>query len=217
MTEFTVAPSALAYLYADMLQDMCGPSAVMTLSEKLPCREVQVKKKDMATLILYTAFAYWVRAGCLRLGIETKGLLIKSKYVTVSRTPTPATRSDGLEAQLLTYLTGRAKDDSTAGIVARWLRKDSIDPWGAVIHEVQRYLASQGYFVESERKGLGKLLGKELQPQCDKIASLQGQVNPVRDLLSALRTAQPDVSTQLWKDIGSGITGRQETPDSDLS
>jgi hypothetical protein len=73
-----------------------------------------------------------------------------------------------------------------------------------------------GYFTEGERKGLGKLLGKELVPQCDKIAVLQAQVGAVRDLLVGFRSAQSELYSQVWKDVGSGIASRQETPDHDL-
>ena len=46
--------------------------------------------------------------------------------------------------------------------------------------------------------GLGRLLGKELTPQCDRILALQGSVGQVRDLLSGFRSSQPELYAQLW-------------------
>ncbi len=216
MTQPVVAPSALAYLYADSLQDLFASKTRLSFGERLPCRDVSVKKSDLATLILVTAYAHWKQQGCLQLSMGVKGLLVKSKYLQAMRTSIPADRLDGLEGLLLASVAPREKDNAVASIVHRLLREDSVDPWGRVVKEVQHYLLGLGYYSEVERKGLGKLLGKELSPQCDRILSLQSSVSLVRELLSGLRSSQPEVYTQLWKDVSAGITSRQETPDTDL-
>lgn len=216
MSELTIMPSGLAYLYGDLLQDVFASSARVSLGEQLPCRQVSVKKFDLATLVLVTACVYWSKQGCLQFSLGTKGLL-KSRYVLARRTTQAAPRLEGLESQVLANVTGRDKDDGVASIVERVLRKDHVDPWGAVIREVQRYLLVPGYYAEAERRGVGKLLGKELVPQCDKIATLQGQVAGVRAMLEEFRSAQSELYSQLWKDVGAGITRRQETPENDLA
>ena len=217
MSESLVVPSALAYLYADTLQDLFASRARLSLSESLPCRHVSVRKTDVATLVLVTACVHWVREGCLDLTVGTRGMLVKSRYVQATRTTKAARRLDGLEALLLASVAVREKDNGVASIVNRLLRKDSVDPWGRVIQEVQRYLLGLGYYSEVQRKGLGKLLGKELVPQCDRIMPLQGHVGQVRDLLSGFRSSETELYGQLWKDVGAGITSRQETPDNDLA
>lgn len=215
MNEFSIVPSALAYLYGDMLQDLFASSARVSLSESLPCREVKVKRNDLATLVLVTGFVYCAKQGWLRLALSTKGLLIKSRYVLASLTQRPASAMAGLEGQILSSMAG--KDEGVSSIVTRVLHKDSVDPWGVVIREVQRYLLGLGYFAEVERRGLGKLLGKEWVPQCDRILPLQSQVEQVRGMLAGFRAGQDELYAQLWKDVGSGIRLRQETPDEDFA
>lgn len=217
MNGFSIAPSALAYLYGDLLQDTFASSALVSFPESLPCRDVKVKKTDLATAILVTGFVYLAKEDCLRLSIGSRGFLVKSKCVLVARTPCSTGRQNGLEEQILANLTGKAKDDCVNPIVQRVLRKDSVDPWGAVIREVQRYLLGLGYYAERERQGVGKLLGKELVPQCDKILALQAEVSKAHDMLASFRSAQGELYVQLWKDAGAGITARQETPDVDMA
>jgi hypothetical protein len=209
-------PSGLAYLYGDLLQDVFASSARVSLGEQLPCRQVSVKKLDLATLVLVTACVYWAEQGCLQFSLGTKGLL-KSRYVLTRRTTKAAPRLEGLESQVLANVTGREKGDGVASVVERVLRKDHVDPWGAVIREVQHYLVVPGYYAEAERRGVGKLLGKELVPQCDKIATLQGDVAGVHSMLEGFRSAQSELYSQLWKDVGAGITSRQETPENDFA
>jgi hypothetical protein len=217
MTETTITPSALAYLFGDLLQDQYASTSPIALNETLPCRGTKAKKNDLAVLILTTACVYWAKQECVHLSLGTKGLLVKSRYVLVARTTKPAARLNGHEGLFLAAISGKERDDGVASIVHRLLRQDSIDPWGRVIKETQRYLVGLGYFAEVDRKGIGKILGKELIPQCDAILSLQPQVGLVRDLLAAFRSAQGELYGQIWKDIGSGITSRQETPDNDLA
>ena len=216
MTETSIAPSGVAYLYGDLLQELFPSTSRLALNENLPCRGTKIKKNDLAALILTTACVHWAKQDCVRLSLSSKGLLIKSRYVLVARTTKPAARLDGIEGLFLAAISGKEKDDGVASIVSRILRQDSVDPWGKVIKEAQRYLVGLGCFDEVERKGIGKLLGKELVPQCDRIAALQAQVGAVRDLLAGFRSAQNELYGQVWKDVGSGIASRQETPDTDL-
>ena len=216
MSTSSIVPSALAYLYADLLQDLYANSARVSLSESLPCRGASVKRADLATLVLVTACVHWVQQGCLTLSMGVKGVLVKSRYVQVARTTRPAGHLDGLEGLLLASVAAKEQDNGMSAIVNRVLRKDSVDPWGHVIQEVRRYLLGLGYYSEVERKGLGRLLGKELTPQCDRILALQGSIGEVRDLLSGFRSSQAELYAQLWKDANAGITSRQQTPDHDL-
>ncbi len=215
MNQFPVMPSALAYLYGDLLQEVFAGTARISVSETLPCRQVKVKRNDLATVVLFSGFVYCATEGWLRLEASIRGRLIKSKYVLAKRTAQPA-RLEGLEAGILDSVTGKESDDGVSSIVARLLRRDHVDPWGYVIRDLRRYLLGPGYFTESERGGVRKLLGKELVPDCAKIGALRTEAGQVGNLLAGFRSAQGELYAQLWKDVSAGITSRQETPQEDL-
>lgn len=216
MSEFTIAPSALAYLFGDTLEDLFAGRSRLPLSEAIPCREAKVKLRDLANVVLVAAFVQLASDGALGLALSTKGMVIKSKFVLATRGSGQASRSDGLEGRILANVTGIARNDDVSSVVARVQGRKSADPWKEVIGTVQRYLVGLGYFVEVERRGIGKLLGKELVPQCEKIAALRGEADRLKAALSAFRASQPAIYEQLWQDVARGIASCQEKPDTDF-
>ncbi|MBC7260676.1 MAG: hypothetical protein H5T63_01570 [Chloroflexi bacterium] len=216
MVDFTIAPSALAYLFGDTLEDLFAGKARLSLNETIPCREAKVKVKDLANAMLVAAFVHLAKEGALGLTLGKKGMLIKSSCVLATRGPGQGSRTDGWEGRLLANLTGNTKGDDIGSIAARSLGSRSADPWKEVILAAQRYLVEKGYFAEAERHGIAKVLGKELVPQCEKIAALQGEAEQVKAMLSAFRASQPALYEQLWKDVAGGIASCQEKPDTDF-
>jgi hypothetical protein len=216
MQDLSVSPSALAYLYGDQLEDLFVSRARLSVNETLPCREVKLKKKDLAAMVGVAALVGLLKEDCLRLSLGSRGAIIKSKHVLASRSTRPTSRFAGLEAELMSRVTGKDKDDGVASIVARVLGDDSADPWGRWLGRVRQHLLEQGYFTSEQRSGIGRLLGKELVPQCDRIAAVQPEVRQLRAVLAAYRAAEPQLYEQLWKDVTGGITSRQSTADIDL-
>jgi hypothetical protein len=210
VADFSISPSALAYLFGDELDDLFADRSRLPINENLPCRDVKVRRNDLAVAILVTAFADLVRKGHLSLIMHTKGRIIKSKCVLASLASTPAGALAGLEGQLLGNLRGNSNEDDAPSVVARLWRSDVNDPFGKVIQMAQTYLLQQGYIVEEERQGLGKLLGKKRTPQCEGILGLQPQTATLYDLVASFRSGQPEVYAQLWKDVAKGIDSRQE-------
>jgi hypothetical protein len=72
-----------------------------------------------------------------------------------------------------------------------------------------------GYYSEGERRGIAKILGTKLVPECDKILALRSQAERVREMVAAFRAEQPELYAQLWKDVAKGIGSRQESQDVD--
>ncbi|MBC7234102.1 MAG: hypothetical protein H5T68_12765 [Chloroflexi bacterium] len=212
MSDFTIAPSALAYLFGDTLEDLFAGRARLSSNETIPCREAKVKTKDLANAMLVAAFVHLANEGVLGLALSTKGMLVKSKFVLATRGSGQASHSGGLEGGIVANLTGK---EGVGVTVARVLGGESADPWQEVIRRARRYLVEKGYFAEEERHGIGKLLGKQLVPQCEKIAALQGEAEQVKAMLNAFRANQPALYEQLWKDVAGGIASRQEKPDMD--
>jgi hypothetical protein len=216
VADFSVSPSALAYLFGDTLQNLFAGKSRLPINETLPCREVKLRRKDLAVAVLVTAFADLVRKGNLKLNVQTKGRIIKSKSVLATAAGTPVGSLAGLEAQLLGNLRRNQNDDDVPSVVARLWSHKVDDPFNEVMDMARTYLEGQGYFVEEKRQGLSKLLGKKLVPQCDKILALQGQAGPLYDMVAAFRSTQPEVYAQLWNDISKGIASQQEKVEADF-
>ena len=216
--EYSIAPSALAYLFGDLLEDVfAGRASRFTPNEKLPCREVKVKIKDLANVMLVAAFVHLAEEGYLKLTLGTKGRILKSKAVFAALSPErPSQGLHGLEAQIANSVTGKQKKDDVGSIVRRLWDADSSDPWRDIIGRAQRYLLSQGYFAEEKRRGVARLLGKKLVPQCERIVPLEGEARQLREMMAAFQAAQPELYKRLWKGVADGIRSRQERPDVDI-
>ncbi len=216
VNDFSLAPSALAYLFGDVLEDVFAGKSRLTTSEKLPCRDVKVKRKDLAHAMLVSAFVYLARQGRLGLDVRTKGRIIKSKFVLVTASGGPAGPFASHEAQILGSIRGDPKNNGVRSIVWRLWGADVGDPWGDLIRDSQRYLLGLGYFVDQERRGIAKIMGKKLMPNCERTLTLRPEATPLRNMLAAFRAEQPELYERLWKEVAAGIASRQESPDVDF-
>ena len=216
MDDSSVLPSALAYLYGDVLESVFIGKTRIGFSEKLACREVKVKKKDLATVMLVAGFALLRKTSQLSLAMGKTGRILKRRCVHATPTAQGIVQAGGLEAQILAKVSGNLKRDDVASIVWRLWRADSGDPWGDVIRWGQEYLIAQGYFVEEERRGIGKLLGRKRIPRCERVLALLPEAEVLRAMLVAFRASEPEVYEQLWKDVRKGVGSRQEQQDVDF-
>jgi hypothetical protein len=212
--QYSVAPSALVYLFGDKLGDVLEISSRFALKEKIPCREVKVAKKDLTTSMFAVAFIYLNGENHLNLTVDKKGLVFKSDAVFAAFPPQRSKENlDGLERQIIYNITEEKNKDDVKSIIKRILGKDSHDPWGQVIKEMQEYLTTQDYFAKEERGGIAKILGRKTTPQCEKIAELETEVQQVREMVAAFKSSQPNVYKLLWKNIAAGIKSRQISDD----
>jgi len=217
VSNFSIMPSALAYLFGDMLEDVFAAKSRLSLREKLPCREVKIKRKDLATAVLVSAIVYLAKRNQLSLEVHTKGRIIKSKFVLVTPLGQFSNSSDdSFEGQILASISDNPKYNDVRSIVWRLWSADSASPWSDVIQRCQKYLLGQGYFSEQERHGIAKIMGKKLVPQCEKILPLQAEADALRNVLADFRAANRELYERLWKDVGKGIASRQEQEDIDM-
>jgi hypothetical protein len=215
MNAFTISPSALAYLFGDRLEDLFAGRSRLPFNETLPCREVKVKVRDLPIAMLTTAFVYLVQREVVRLAVGSRGRILKKKVVLATPSGGSAADLSGLEGQLLDSIRRDAKDSDVPTVVWRLWRSDVTDPFSDVIRMGRQYLLELGYYSEGERRGIAKILGTKLVPECDKILALRSQAERVREMVAAFRAEQPELYAQLWKDVAKGIGSRQESQDVD--
>jgi len=210
----TIAPSALVYLFADKFEDLFAAKTRFGTGERVPCREAKVKRIDLATATLTTAFVYLAKRSLINLTVDKKGFIFKKDTVFAIRPPDrPEENLEGLERQISYNITGEKKKDDVQSITHRLLSTYHRDPWNAVINEIKEYLTNQGYFTKESRGGIAKLLGKKTVPQCEKIAGLEPEVQGVREMITNFQTNQPDLYKLLWKNTAAGINSRRLNED----
>ena len=105
MNAFTINPSALAYLFGDRLEDLFAGRSRLPFNETLPCREVKVKARDLPIAMLTTALIHLVRRGVVRLSLDSKGRILKKRFVLATITNESAANLGGLEGQILGSIT----------------------------------------------------------------------------------------------------------------
>lgn len=215
--EYSIAPSALAYLFGDVLENVFARRASrLTRSETLPCRGVKVKRRDLATVMLAAALVHLAEEGHLKLILDRKGRIFKSKAVFATLSSQRPDQGPGsLEEQIVNNITGKKKKDDVSSIVWRLLGKDWSNPWGHIIEEAQDYLLAVDYFTEEKRRGIARLRGKKLVPQCERIAALEKEARQLEEMMATFQTSQSELYKQLWKGVTSGIASRQERKDLD--
>jgi hypothetical protein len=216
MNGFTINPSALAYLFGDRLEDLFAGRSRLPFNETLPCREVKVKARDLPIAMIMTAFVHLVRQQWVRLTVESKGRILKKKFVLATLVGGPAADLSGLESQILGSVRQNGKHNDVPTVVWRLWSSDVTDPFSDVIRMGRQYLLELGYYSEGERRGIAKILGTKLVPECDRILALRAEADGVRDMVAAFRAEQPQVYEQLWKDVAKGIGSRQESQDVDM-
>lgn len=208
------SPSGIVYLFGDRF---AGRDKLLSVDERLPCSDARVQKEALAREMFRAAFASLAKEGYLSLALgQKKTLLFKSGAVFVTLKKRETFGGGGLEANILQALTGDPRKDGVEDVVGRALGDESIDPWGIAIEQTKEHLLGLGYFVKEERSGLGRLIpGRRLQPQCERIATLQGHVPAIQVLLEGLSSRDPALNKQLGEDIKKGITSRYKTREID--
>jgi hypothetical protein len=116
----------------------------------------------------------------------------------------------GLEGDLLASLSGDQDGDHVQAVIERLLPMSG-DPWADVIARIEEEMLEQGHFLEGDRKKVAKFfLGKKLEPDCQRIATLKEQVGSVRKMVDGFRQKDGALYEQLLKDVRQGIKARQE-------
>jgi hypothetical protein len=203
----TINTSTIVYAYADQFVEARSRGGV-----DLPCRDVRVKKQDLAATAMTTAFVGLAEAAYVRLYVGTRrALLGLRKRSAVFVEPLRGAASiGGLEGSLLASLSDSQDANAVRTIVERLL-PISGDPWGDVIAHIEEGMLDEGYFLEGERKKVAKFfLGKKLEPDCQRIGALQEQLPSVRDMVDGFRQANGALYEQLIKDVRQGIRARLE-------
>ena len=183
----------------------------------VPCRDVKVKKRDLATTAVTAAFIGLAESAYLRLTLGKRRALLglRKRPAALAEPLGNAGPVEGLEGDLLTSLSGDQDGDpvraAPVGAVIERLLPMSGDPWGDVIAGIEEEMLEEGYFQEGERKEVARFfLGKKLEPDCERMAALQEQVAPVREMLDDFRRKDGTLYEQLLKDVRQGIKARQE-------
>lgn len=197
--------SIIIYAYADEFVETRNRGGV-----DVPCRDARVKKRDLAATAVTVAFVGLAERAHLRLTLgKRRALLGLRKRPAALATPLGNAESvGGLEGDLLASLSGN--QDPVRAIVERLLPMSG-DPWGDVIARIEEDMLEEGYFLEGERKEVAKFfLGKKLEPDCERMATLQEQVVPVREMLDGFHRKDGALYEHLLKDVRQGIKARQE-------
>ena len=204
----SINTSSIVYVYADQfLEDRPRRGGV-----KLPCREVRVKKRELAETAMVAAFVGLTEAKQIRLSIGKRRVLLglRKRPAVFVASLINATSARGLEARILESLKGSQDPKPVLDIVAGVV-PISEDPWGGVIARIEEDMLEQGFFVEGERgKAAQFFLGKKLEPDCQRIAALQDQAGLAAQRMSSFRQADPAIYEQLVKDVHQGIRARLE-------
>ena len=203
-----VSPSGVVYLYGDHFVK----GGFLRGRIELPCRGVKVKKDELAETAAAAAFIGLAQGGHARLYIDKRqGTLGLRKHKAVFLQPLQRAGAppSGFEGRILQSLSDRQGLNNAVDILKR-LVPESEDPWAGVIWRVKEGLLEQGYFVEGERGKVTKFFrGRKLLPDCQRIATLQGQVEPVRGMIESFRIANPGIYAQLMKDVRAAIEAQR--------
>jgi len=204
----SITPSGVVYLYGE---HFVGGGFLRGRIE-LPCRGVKVKKDELAETAA-AAFIGLAQGGHVRLYIDRRrGTLGIRKHKAVFLQPLEraGTSPSGFKGMVLRSLSDCQGLNNTVDILKR-LVPESEDPWAGVIWRIREGLLEQGYFVEGKRGGVAKFfLGRKLLPDCERIATLQGQVEPVKSMMESFRKDSPKVYAQLMKDVRAAIKAQKK-------
>jgi len=200
--------SAVVYTYADrFLEQRAGRGGVA-----LPCRDVRVKKRELAPTAVTAAVVGLVKDGRIRLSLgQRRALLGLRKQPTVLLDRTGGAAPDtGIEGAILDSLS-RSDGPLTIPKLVETMLPLSGDPWGTLIGLIEEDMLEQGYFSEGERGRAAQFfLGKKLEPDCQRILELERHVEPTRQMVASFRQANGTLYDQLVKDLRRAIRSRQE-------
>ncbi len=204
----TITNSLVVYACADEFMEERTRGGV-----ELPCREVRVKKRDLAATAMAAAFVGLAQAGALRPYVGTRRALLglRKRSVVFVELLVGSASFGGLEGRLLASLSDSQDANSVGDIIERLL-PTSGDPWRDVIALIEEEMLDEGYFSEGERKKKMAefFLGKRLVPDCERFAAIEERVPAVRQALDAFRQTDGVLCEQLTKDIRNGIRAQQD-------
>lgn len=202
-----VNTSTIVYAYADQFVETRNRGGV-----DLPCRDVRVKKRDLAATAMTAGFIGLAEAAQVRLYTGTRRALLglRKRSAAFVEPLGGGASTAGLEGSLLASLSDKQDTNAVQNVIERLLPMSG-DPWGDVIAHIEEGMLEQGYLLEGERKQVAKFfLGKKLEPDCERIAALEDQVSSVREMLDGFRQTDGALYEQLLKDVRQGIKARQE-------
>jgi hypothetical protein len=187
-----VSPSGVVYLHGHRF---VGEGSWLKTRTEVPCQPVKVDLVQWRDAVVATAFIALAARGYARLYVGSRsGTLGITKHKSVFLEPLgTGTTPTGLEGRILDSLSDRQVRNNAVRIV-----KDLRKP-GILRHAMEELIA-QGYYVQA-RKLEQWFLGKKWVPDCQRIATLQRQVEPVRNMIESFRQANSEVYGQLVKDI----------------
>ncbi len=213
-TDLGVTPSGLVYLFGEQF---VGPARL--IGETLLYSRVKVKARELAEAIYAAALVALDGDGAVRLELaQRKRLLGLARVQRVAVTRLGAAPAGSLEGAILAQLDADPAKNDVPDLLYRQLGEEMIDPWAHLTAAVKADLVARGFLHEEReaRSGLGKVLGDKvtLSALPERIAPLTGQAGLVNEMLAGFRARQPQLATQLWKDLRAGFQSRQEKQDS---
>ena len=150
--KYSIAPSALAYLFGDMLEDVFIKrnfwQDLSAVREILPCRRVKVERDNLANVIIVAAFVYLTEEGYLRLILGIKRGIFKSKDVFGElRSSRLSPYPGSLEEQIVNKITRPGnhqwKKNDVGSIIQRLQSWHSEDPCRDFIRWPRKYLLAR--------------------------------------------------------------------------
>lgn len=209
----TLSPSALMYLFGDRFAPKGNP---LTQDVPVPCKEVKVQMKKLATTQFAAAFWSLREQGVVSLEtFQKKGFLRTSTKVRVR--PLGSAQRPILEGAVLSALSGTG-EDTAHDVVYRWYESDRLNPWQMALEVAVEEAVAQGY-VERASVGLGGAVmnmlsyGKNLTPRCDRIVSLEGEANALVSRWESFQTLEAELYAKLFDECGDAVVERLERRD----
>lgn len=211
--ERALTPSALMYLFGDRFAPRGN---ALTQDVPVPCKEVKVQMKKLATAQFAAAFWSLREQGLVALALyQKKGFLRTSTRVRV-RSLNVAERP-GLEGAVLSALPSGG-EDTLQDVVYRWYGSDRLNPWQMALEVAIEESVAHGY-VERASVGLGGAVmnllsfGKHLTPRCERIVALEGEANNLSSRWESFRASEADLYKTLLDECTDAIALRLERRD----
>jgi len=160
----------------------------------VPCQSAKVDWTKWRDAVFAGAFVSLAASGHARLARGTRsGMLGIRRHATVLVEPlTGAGSLSGLEGTILAYASQPRGPKSVYDIVDRLRNEDSFLP-------ITKELIARGY--GAEKGTLAQLVGERWTPDCQRIRTLEGQVQPVKDMIQSFRQANSAVYDLMIQEI----------------
>jgi len=178
----------------------------------------KVSLSDLGDKLLLAAFAGLASKGYLTLEVTQQKLMGLRTFrdVLVTRVSSPAEPLYGLDEAIWDNISGDPKQDRVRLIISRITGGTCANPWSELVGVAKKGLAEKGYLdVDKE----------ELRFRPDKvhwsaneelIRPLEGRVDEVKAMLSALEKRDRGLYKQLEESVQKGIKAMVESSDSDF-